>query len=135
MYTATGMIRNIQLTWEGDDGKSYSSRGVRTFDEKGEPLELRPVADLDNLSGELYRKFCSRCHVGNSVGDVHAAGHASGCAACHFPYNDTSSYEGPDRTVRGRGPHSASHPWHPGLPPLPQPERPDRPLLPGALRR
>ena len=109
MYTATGMIRNIQLTWEGEDGRSYSSRGVRTFDEQGRSLELRPVGELDNLSGELYRKFCSRCHVGNAVGDVLAAGHAAGCAACHFPYNEQSTYEGPDLTVRGRGPHSASH--------------------------
>ena len=109
MYTAAGMIRNIQLTWEGVDGKSYSSRGVKTFDEKGNPLELKPVAELDNLSGELYRKFCSRCHVGNAIGDVYAAGHASGCAACHFPYNETSTYEGTDLTIRGRAPHSVSH--------------------------
>jgi hypothetical protein len=109
MYTAAGMIRNIQLTWEGEDGKSYSSRGGNSFDERGTPLELKPVAELNNLSGELYRKFCSRCHVGNAIGDVHAAGHASGCAACHFPYNEESSYEGRDLTVRGRAPHSQSH--------------------------
>ena len=113
MYTAAGMIRNIQLTWEGEDGKSYSSRGVKTFDEKGNPLDLRPVAELDNLSGELYRKFCSRCHVGNAIGDVYAAGHAAGCAACHFPYNETSTYEGTDLTVRGRAPHAISHKLEP----------------------
>lgn len=113
MYTAAGMIRNIQRTWEGEDGNSYSSRGVKTFDEKGNPLELKPVAELDNLSGELYRKFCSRCHVGNAIGDVYAAGHASGCAACHFPYNETSTYEGTDLTVRGRAPHSITHTLEP----------------------
>ena len=113
MYTAAGMIRNIQLTWEGEDGKSYSSRGVKGFDPTGKPLELKPVAELDNLSGELYRKFCSRCHVGSAIGDVAAAGHASGCAACHFPYNENSSYEGGDLTVRGRAPHSTSHTLEP----------------------
>ncbi len=109
MYTAAGMIRNIQLTWEGEDGRSYSSRGGSGFDERGTPLELKPVAELNNLSGELYRKFCSRCHLGNTIGDVQAAGHASGCAACHFPYNEGSSYEGGDLTVRGRAPHSRTH--------------------------
>ena len=113
MYTAAGMIRNIQLTWEGGDGRSYSSRGGKSFDAKGNPLELKPVAELNNLSGELYRKFCSRCHVGNAVGDVFAAGHASGCAACHFPYNDKSSYEGTDLTVRGKSPHSLTHTLEP----------------------
>jgi hypothetical protein len=91
MYTNTGMIRNIQLTWEGDDPNLFSTRGGKVANETGKPLELKPVAELDNLSGELYRKFCSRCHIGVQNGVI-ASGHASGCAACHFPYNDTGTY-------------------------------------------
>lgn len=109
MQTNAGMIRNIQLTWEGDDGRAYSAPGVKSFDEAGKPLELKPVADLDHLSGELYRKFCSRCHVGTSNSDSYAATHASGCAACHFPWNDEGTYAGKDRTMVGKAGHSASH--------------------------
>jgi len=109
MYTATGMIRNTQLTWEGVDGKMYSSRGDTVYSPEGKPQRLEPVADLDNLSGELYRKFCSQCHVARETGDVPFASHSSGCAACHFPYSEAGIYQGGDRTVRGTGPRSASH--------------------------
>jgi len=67
------------------------------------------VEDLDNLSGELYRKFCSRCHIGSSNAESYASAHAAGCAACHFPWNDTATYEGRDKAMEGRAGHSASH--------------------------
>lgn len=109
MQTNAGMIRNTQLTWEGADGKSYSSSGGASFDAGGKPTSFAPVAELDNLSGELYRKFCSRCHIGTANGDSYAAAHASGCAACHFPWNDTATYQGVDTAMKGRAGHSDSH--------------------------
>ena len=109
MYTASGMIKNIQLTWEGADNRLYSSRGADVYDSRGQALRLKPVAELDHLSGELYRKFCSQCHVGAEAGDVYGASHASGCAACHFPFDNTASYGGKDATLRGKSPYSASH--------------------------
>lgn len=109
MTTNTGMIRNIQLTWEGEDGRLYGSRPLSTFDAEGKPAELAGVAELDHLSGELYRKFCSLCHVGLESNEVWTGSHASGCAACHFPYNDNATYQGGDATVRGGWPYSASH--------------------------
>jgi hypothetical protein len=109
MQTNAGMIRNIQLTWEGDDGHGYSARGGSFFDEHGKPGKSLPVQELDNLSGELYRKFCSRCHVGTANTDSYSAAHASGCAACHFPWNDEGTYQGKDGTVKGKAGHSASH--------------------------
>ena len=109
MQTNAGMIRNIQLTWEGDDGKSYSTTGGTAFDPSGKRIETAPVEELDNLSGELYRKACSRCHIGTSNNDSYAAAHASGCAACHFPWNDTATYEGGDKSMKGKAGHSASH--------------------------
>ena len=115
MLTNTGMIKNIQLTWEGKDPRLFATGPTRTFDAAGKSLQLAPVTELDNLSGELYRKFCSQCHVGSETKNVFAAGHAAGCAACHFPYNDQGSYEGNDRTVRGKRPAAASH----ALSPLP----------------
>jgi hypothetical protein len=109
MQTNAGMIRNIQLTWEGEDGRAYTSSGGKQFDAAGRPEEYAAVADLDNLSGELYRKFCSRCHIGSGNAESYASAHTSGCAACHFPWNDTATYGGRDRTMQGRGGHSASH--------------------------
>ncbi|WP_183356700.1 selenite/tellurite reduction operon c-type cytochrome ExtM [Geomonas silvestris] len=109
MYTGTGMIKNTQLTWEGWDEQLYSSRGGEVIDPLGNRLTLKPVAELDNLSGELYRKFCSRCHVGQGTGDVYASSHGSGCAACHFPFNNDATYQGTDPVMRGKAPFSASH--------------------------
>src|SRR4051794_31685458 len=40
MNTAAGMIRNIQLTWEGEDGRSYSARGGKVFGPRGNPQQL-----------------------------------------------------------------------------------------------
>lgn len=109
MQTNAGMIRNIQLTWEGEDGRTYSTNGAAGFAADGTPFTPTPVERLDNLSGELYRKFCSRCHIGSENADSYAAAHGSGCAACHFPWNDEGSYRGSDRSMRGRAGHSASH--------------------------
>ena len=109
MYTNTGMIKNIQLTWEGENGRLYAGRGDSVFDAKGKERRLENVAELDHISGELYRKFCSQCHVGIETPDVYSASHASGCAACHFPYNDTATYKGNDPTIGGKNSYSASH--------------------------
>lgn len=109
MQTNAGMIRTIQLTWEGADGKQYSTTGGKAFDQSGKLFEALPVEELDNLSGELYRKFCSRCHIGSSNAESYGSAHASGCAACHFPWNDTATYEGLDRTLKGKGGYSANH--------------------------
>ena len=109
MQTNAGMIRNIQLTWEGEDGRAYTTTGGKQFDADGKPVEYAAVEDLDNLSGELYRKFCSRCHIGSRNAESYGSAHASGCAACHFPWNDTATYEGRDKTLKDKAGHSASH--------------------------
>jgi hypothetical protein len=109
MFTNTGMIKNIQLTWEGENGLLYAGRGERVFDAAGNERKLEPVAELDHLAGELYRKFCSQCHVGIESSDGRGSGHAAGCAACHFPYNESATYEGNDPTVKGKFSYSASH--------------------------
>lgn len=109
MTTNTGMIRNIQRSWEGEDGKLYATRPQETFAADGSPLRLENVEDLNNLSGELYRKFCSLCHVATESNQVWTGSHGAGCAACHFPYNDNATYQGRDQTVKGKWPYSASH--------------------------
>ncbi len=109
MYSAAGIIRNTQLTWEGEDRHIYTTRGEAGFAPDGKPLSPLPVDSLDNISGELYRKFCSRCHIGGESTGVYSASHASGCAACHFPWNDEGTYLGDDKKLLGKAGHSASH--------------------------
>lgn len=109
MYTNSGMIRNIQKTWEGEDGRLYSTHPENVFSATGQAKKLNSVARLENLSGELFRKFCSQCHLGREANQKYSASHSSGCAACHFAYNDSATYEGGDPTVKGQWPHSADH--------------------------
>lgn len=109
MTTNTGMISNIQSTWAGEDGRLYAARSEEVYDSEGNFQELAPVTELDGLAGELYRKFCSLCHVGRETNQIWAGSHGSGCAACHFPYSDNATYQGEDKTVKGKWPYSATH--------------------------
>lgn len=116
MTTNTGLIHNINLTWQGPSDTLFAASAIETFAADGTPLNMPGVATLDHLSGELYRKFCSLCHVARESSEVYAAGHAAGCAACHFPFNDETTYQGEDKTIRGKWGYSASHKMA-GLPP------------------
>jgi hypothetical protein len=110
MFTNTGMIKNIALTWEGPTDRLYAAEPLTgAFDADGVPRDLPGVAELDHLSGELYRKFCSECHLGRPTTGVYAASHASGCAACHFPFAKDTVYAGADPTVHGRAGRAATH--------------------------
>jgi len=118
MYTNAGMIAEIQATWESEHpGVAFASQPAQTHGLDGQPLEQKGVTQLDDLSGELYRKFCARCHLARQNEALDGTGHPSGCAACHFPYDDGASYRGGDPTMRGRSPHSATHAMQ-GLPPM-----------------
>ena len=109
MHTNAGMIRNIQAAWEGEDGDFYGAAAGEVFDAEGKPLVIKSISELNNLSGELYRKFCSLCHVGIESNRSYSASHGSGCASCHFPYNNEAAYKGDDPTVKGKRPYSANH--------------------------
>jgi hypothetical protein len=118
MFTNTGMIGQIQATWEGErTGVSYSSPAGEVPALDGTPQRHVSVSELTNLSGELYRKFCARCHVARQNEALDGAGHPAGCAACHFPYGEAAAYRGGDPTMRGKSPHSRSHTLQ-GLPPM-----------------
>jgi hypothetical protein len=118
MFTNTGMIAQIQATWEGErPGTVFASREVKTHGLDGVPIEHAAVAQLDHISGELYRKFCARCHVARQNDALDGAGHPAGCAACHFPYGEGAEYRGGDPTMRGKSPHGPTHAMQ-GLPPM-----------------
>jgi hypothetical protein len=117
MFTNAGMIAQIQATWEGEGaGGPFAAREGAQVTPSGTPFEHRAVRELDHLSGELYRKFCARCHLAKQNPMTDGGGHPAGCAACHFPYADGAAYRGGDRTMRGRAPHAATHAMQ-GLPP------------------
>ena len=118
MFTTAGMIGQIQATWEGERaGVVYASPAGETHALDGRPLTHTSVARLDHLSGELYRKFCARCHVARQNDALDGNGHPAGCAACHFPYGERAVYTGGDPTMKGKSPHSRTHAMH-GLPPM-----------------
>jgi hypothetical protein len=118
MFTNTGMIGQIQATWEGErPGVVYSSRQGPAFGPDGKAINHADVGQLDNLSGDLYRKFCARCHVARQNEALDGAGHPAGCAACHFSYSDGATYRGGDPTMKGKSPYSATHTMQ-GLPPM-----------------
>ncbi len=118
MFTNTGMIGQIQATWEGERaGVTYASPAGETHALDGTPVKHVSVGQLDNLSGDLYRKFCSRCHVARQNEALDGNGHPAGCAACHFPYGERAIYRGGDPTMKGKSPHSETHAMK-GLPPM-----------------
>ncbi len=109
MFTNTGIITGIQKTWESETQEHWATQGMDTYDGQGRSLRLHGVEHLDNLGGELYRKFCSRCHLQKAEYRKYRGSHASGCAACHFPYNANATYQGMDETLQGDWPYSESH--------------------------
>lgn len=118
MYTNSGMIAQIQATWEGEGaGHGFAARAGAQFDSAGRPFDEHSVAGLDHLSGELYRKFCARCHLGRQNEATDGSGHPAGCAACHFPYGEGAMYAGGDPTMKGRQPYGPTHAMQ-GLPPM-----------------
>ena len=94
MYTNIGMINKIQMLWEGDISSIYSvdNKAKFIFKENGEKTHVKWIGDLDNLGAELYRKFCSRCHIGFKETKKIQGSHPAGCAMCHFAYNKKKGY-------------------------------------------
>ncbi len=118
MFTNAGMVAQIQAPWEGEHaGGPFAARQGSPSSLQGAPVQQHSVAGLDNLSGELYRKFCARCHLGKMNDALGGNAHPAGCAACHFPFDEAGEYRGGDRTMRGRVSHSTTHALQ-GLPPM-----------------
>jgi len=118
MFSNAGMIAQIQATWEGmRDSVVFAAHSGRLHDVRGDSLAHTSVLALGGLSGELYRKFCARCHLGRQNDAEDGAGHPAGCAACHFPFAPDAVYRGGDSTMQGRQMHSSTHTLQ-GLPPM-----------------
>lgn len=109
MNTNAGLIRNTRLTWESSDQGVYAAKQLAGYGADGTPLSLQGVAELDDLSGELFRKFCVFCHLGIDTSSLTRMPHGSGCTACHFSYNKDAVYTGNDPTIRNKSPYADRH--------------------------
>jgi len=109
MYTNTGILKNTVLAWGENFEKLYGTSFQNGFDKNGEPVKIESVVNSDKMSGELYRKFCSLCHVGEDRLEGYRAHHSSGCSACHFSHSDSGAYEGGDEQIYGKKPYAKTH--------------------------
>ena len=109
MFTNTGMIKNTMLAWDKFDEEKYGTRELESYDENGVKINLKPVKDLNNIAGEVYRKFCSGCHIGYDRWWGYRSHHSSGCAACHYTHTAKGVYEGGDEQLKGKKGYPVSH--------------------------
>jgi len=109
MYTNTGILKNITLAWGEKFGKLYGVFDQNGFDKNGKPVKIESIASNNKMSAELYRKFCSLCHVGEDKTEGYNTHRSSGCSACHYSYNSSGAYEGSDKQIYGKKPYSKTH--------------------------
>ncbi|BAI80146.1 multiheme c-type cytochrome [Deferribacter desulfuricans SSM1] len=109
MYTNTGIIKNAILAWGENFSKIYSTSNSQTFDSNGHEIITTNVSKRETLAGELYRKFCSMCHVGVDRLLGYRAHHSSGCAACHFSHDRSGKYLGKDKSILGKKGYAKTH--------------------------
>lgn len=109
MYTNAGILKNTALAWGEKFEKLYGTSPQDNFDENGEPVQIKGVKGAESMSAELYRKFCSLCHVGEDRMEGYRAHHSSGCSACHFSHSDSGAYEGSDEQIYGKKPYAKTH--------------------------
>ncbi len=109
MYTNLGIIRKIFLAWDNPISAIYGTSKEKNFSKNGRRITINPIKELNHISADLYRKFCSRCHINLAEYRKYNAVHGSGCAACHFPYNETATYKGKDKNLFNKWPYSAYH--------------------------
>ncbi len=111
MYSNIGIINKIFSSWEFRNRKKFlygTFDGVR-FLSNGEIRHIKSIKDVSHISADLYRKFCSRCHIGYAEYKKYRGVHGSGCAACHFPYNEYGVYRGKDKAIFNKWSYSEYH--------------------------
>lgn len=111
--TSAGIISGTRYTWsaQADKNAIYATYAVEDKDgdvkaENALPSlkELpyydpnKPISATNHPADDYLRNQCLRCHVW-STGHQRAGGdyRASGCAACHVPYDNDGTYKGGDK--------------------------------------
>jgi hypothetical protein len=116
MFTNTGIINKLKKALGKEDNKIHSLNPGENYNEKGIPATFYDVATDNSFSSELFRKFCSSCHLGDELNLIDNIRRSSGCSTCHYPYNEKGEYRGNDKTILGKTGYSNSHKLEP-LPP------------------
>ena len=110
MLTNTGIIKNTLAAWGEENGKLYSqNNNDKIYGKDGNIITIDNISEYDTISADMYRKFCSACHVGQAADMGYQGVHSSGCATCHFPYGDFGEYSGNDKSMQGKSMHSVTH--------------------------
>ena len=110
MLTNTGIIKNTLAAWGEENGRLYSqNNNDKAYDKHGNIITIDNISEYDTISADMYRKFCSACHVGQAADMGYQGVHSSGCSACHFPYGDFGEYSGNDKSMQGKSIHSVTH--------------------------
>lgn len=113
MFTNKGLIDKTKTALGIKDNISYAVAGGKYFNGDGNPIDLEGVAFDISFPTELYRKFCSSCHVGSELNLLDNIHRSSGCATCHMGYSNTGIYSGSDLTVKGKKGYSNKHLFEP----------------------
>lgn len=109
--TSAGIISGTRYTWsaQADKNAIYGNYAVTDDDTENAENALsglaelpyydpsQPVSDENHPADDYLRNQCLRCHVW-STGHQRAGDYrASGCAACHVPYDNDGTYKGGDK--------------------------------------
>ncbi len=99
-WTMAGIINQTRHLWGAQPSASPAVYGL------GGPLTPLPEPDLSRypdtpalLVDDFLRRRCLRCHLHTPGAQGRGLYRASGCAACHVPYNDEGTYLGADQAI------------------------------------
>lgn len=113
MFTNKGLIEKTKAAIGIKDNDNYSVVAGKYFDKNGEPIILKEVSIDNSFGSELYRKFCSSCHIGDNLNILDNIHRSSGCATCHMGYNSKGTYEGNDSEMKNKKGYSEKHTFEP----------------------
>jgi len=98
--TMAGIINQTRYLWGAQPMASPAVYGLSP--------PLRPLPEPDpsvypetpeQLVDDFLRRRCLRCHIHGSGARAEGLYRASGCAACHMPYEDDGRYRGKDAAI------------------------------------
>ena len=109
MSTMAGVIHGILKHWKAKNTGPFSAIENRHLPMLPE-VKIEPSKATNfELAIDHFRKLCAKCHTGVEAKSG-TSSHASGCAACHTPYNDRGTYDGLDPTIpRDQFGHPSKH--------------------------
>ena len=99
-----GIINQTRYLWGAQDRAAPAVYGLSG------PFKPLPKQDLSvppdspaRLVDDFLRRRCLRCHLHAEGARGPGLYRASGCAACHVPYDDDGKYKGDDKAMAGSG--------------------------------